>query len=413
MTDLHLLTATETLARLAAGTTSAAEVAAALDAAIAAREGTLRAFAWRDGPAAPVAHGPLAGLHLGVKDVLDTAGMPSQYGSPIWAGHRPRADAACVALARAAGLAVAGKTVTTEFATRHPGPTTNPWNPAHTPGGSSSGSAAGVAAGFFHYAFVTQTAGSIIRPAAYCGVHGFKPAFGTLHRAGMKVMSESLDTIGLLARSLDDIALGMTALTGRDHGRPSEKLPAPPRLLWCAGPGGAIAAAPMLALLDHAVQAARTAGAEVQEWVLPPEFAEAQRLHAITMNIEVAQALAWEWATSRAQMSDGLRERCAEALAQPPERVWQGRAAFADARAAFAAQGGWDAVVTLAAPDEAPPGLDWTGDPACNALWTALHAPCVAVPAGRGPGGLPVALQVVGWDDAAVLKAAAWLEGVL
>ena len=412
MSELHLLTATETLARIAAGTTSAHEVGEAIAAAVAAREPVLRAFAWRDGPPA-LGAGPLAGVQVGVKDVLDVAGMPAQYGSPAWDGHRPRADAACVALARRAGLGIAGKTVTTEFATRHPGPTTNPWNPRHSPGGSSSGSAAGVAAGFFHLAFATQTAGSIIRPAAYCGVHGFKPAFGTLHRAGMKVMSESLDTIGLLARSLDDIALGMTALTGRDHGRPSEALPAPPRLLWCAGPGRDIAAAHMLALLDRAVEAARGAGAEVAEWALPAEFAEAQRLHAITMNIEVAQALAWEWDAARALLSDGLRERCAEALDQPGERVWQGRAAFARARAAFAAQAGWDAVVTLAAADEAPEGLEWTGDPACNALWTALHAPCVSVPAGRGPGGLPVALQVVGWDDVAVLKAAAWLEGVL
>ncbi len=411
MTELHLLTATETLARLAAGSTSAAEVSDALAAAVQAREGTVRAFAWRDGPPA-IGTGPLAGLQIGVKDVLDTAGMPSQYGSPIWAGHRPRADAACVALARKAGLGIAGKTVTTEFATRHPGPTTNPWNAAHTPGGSSSGSAAGVAAGFFHLAFATQTAGSIIRPAAYCGVHGFKPSFGTLHRAGMKVMSESLDTIGLLARGLDDLALGMTALTGRDHGRPSAK-GGTPRFLWCAGPGAAIASPAALALLERVVQAAQAKGAEATEWVLPPEFAEAQRLHAITMNIEVAQALAWEWEHGRAQMSDGLRERCAEALAQPPERVWQGRAAFAAARAAFRAQAGWDAVITLAAPDEAPPGLDWTGDPACNALWTALHGPCVALPAGRGPGGLPLALQVVGWDDLAVLKAAAWLEGAL
>ena len=162
--------------------------------------------------------GPLHGLPLGVKDVLDTADMPTGYNSPIWQGHRPRADAGAVAWARAAGAVVLGKTVTTEFATRYPGPTTNPHNPAHTPGGSSSGSAAGVAAGYFPFAYGTQTAGSVIRPAAYCGVVGYKPTYGTIERHGMKLMAFSLDTIGVMARSVADCALLTSAVSGRDLG---------------------------------------------------------------------------------------------------------------------------------------------------------------------------------------------------
>ena len=155
-----------------------------------------------------------------MKDVLDTADMPSEYGSPIWAGWRPRADSAPVAWARAAGGVVIGKTVTTEFATRKPGPTANPANPGHTPGGSSSGSAAGVADGMFPVAFGTQTAGSIIRPAAYCGVVGYKPTFGMISRIGMKIMSDSLDTVGVMARSVADCAFFAGAVSGRDLGDP-------------------------------------------------------------------------------------------------------------------------------------------------------------------------------------------------
>ena len=414
MTDLHLLTATATLARLAAGTTSAGDVAAALDAAIAAREGTVRAFAWREGPATPAAHGPLAGLHLGVKDVLDTAGMPSQYGSPIWAGHRPRADAACVALARAAGLAIAGKTVTTEFATRQPGPTTNPWNPGHTPGGSSSGSAAGVAAGFVHYAFATQTAGSIIRPAAYCGVHGFKPSFGTLQRMGMKVMSESLDTIGLMARSLDDIALAMRAMTGWYDVTPSRRPGRAPRLALVTGPEAAAMLPETAALMDRAAESCRRAGAVVEALDLPPECRAAFDAQPHVMNREAAEALGWERAHAGAQLSPVLRENLDAALARPAEALLEGRRAFAAARAALgAALEGFDAVITPAAPGEAPEGLGWTGDPVFNKLWTALHWPCAAVPAGRGPRGLPLGVQVVARRDTACLTWAAWVEGAL
>ena len=421
MTDTADLTATQALAAIRAGRLSAADYMEACLDRIAAREGTIRAFAWLDPgqarrAAAAARPGPLAGIPIGVKDVIDTAEMPSQYGSPAWAGHRPRSDAACVAAARAAGAVVVGKTVTTEFATRHPGPTANPANPAHTPGGSSSGSAAGVGAGFFPIAFGTQTAGSIVRPAAYCGVVGFKPTYGTLHRAGMKVMSESLDTIGVMARSVADCALAMSAMSGLDFGAPDAKAPRAPRLALVMGPSADQAAPETVALIERAAEACRRAGATVTPLTLPAAMDAAYAAHPHVMNMESAEALGWELAHARAQLSEVLAERMDWARAQPMARLVEGRAAFAAARAAFpAAIEGFDAVLTPSAPGEAPEGLGWTGDPAFNTLWTLLHGPCVTVPAGTGPKGLPLGVQVAGriGDDAAVLGWAAWVQAAL
>ena len=227
MSDPADLSATEARSRIRAGTLRADDLLEGCLARIAAREPALRAFVHHDPVAVRAAvraapAGLLHGIPVGIKDVLDTYDMPSEYGSSIWAGHRPRADAAAVAWMRAAGGVAVGKTVTTEFATRKPGPTSNPHNPMHTPGGSSSGSAAGVAAGFFPLAFGTQTAGSIIRPAAYCGVVGYKPSFGLISRVGMKVMASGLDTVGMFARTAADCALLTQAVTGRDLGDPAE-----------------------------------------------------------------------------------------------------------------------------------------------------------------------------------------------
>jgi Asp-tRNA(Asn)/Glu-tRNA(Gln) amidotransferase A subunit family amidase len=425
MSDPSLLPATAAVRGLRTGTLSASELTDALLARIAAREPDLRAFAWHDPASARRAAaradatlrsgrplGPLHGLAFGIKDVLDTADMPSQYGSPIWAGHRPRADAAAVAMARRAGAIAVGKTVTTEFATRHPGPTANPRNPAHTPGGSSSGSAAGAAAGFFHAGFGTQTAGSIIRPAAFCGAVGFKPSFGMLHRGGMKVMSESLDTIGVIAGSVGDCALFMGGLTGRDFGSPEARPDAAPRIGLCLGPTADQASPETLALLDRVGAAASKAGATVTALRLPSVMEGAMEAHPVVMNMESAQALAWELDQAPAQISAVLRERMDWARSQPPAMLDEARRAFAAARMAFAdAMTPFDALLTPSAPGEAPEGLGWTGDPAFNSLWTLLHVPCVTVPAGEGPKGLPLGVQVVtgfGQDRAAL----AWAEWV-
>ncbi|MBD0274875.1 MAG: amidase, partial [Acetobacteraceae bacterium] len=359
--------------------------------------------------------GPLHGLLFGIKDVLDTADMPSQYGSPIWAGHRPRADASAVALARRAGAVAIGKTVTTEFATRHPGPTVNPRNPAHTPGGSSSGSAAGAAAGFFHAGLGTQTAGSVIRPAAFCGAVGFKPSFGALHRGGMKVMSESLDTVGVIAGSVGDCALFMAGLTERDFGDVEARPGVAPRLGLCLGPTADLASPETLALLDRVASAAGRAGASVAPLRLPPAMDDALEAHPFVMNMESAQALAWELDHAPAQISPVLRERMDWARSQRPARLDEARRAFAAARRAFVdAVAPFDALLTPSAPGEAPEGLGWTGDPAFNSLWTLLHGPCATGPAGEGPKGLPLGVQVVAafGKDREALAWAEWVRAV-
>ena len=413
------LSATEAARRIAAGSLRPEELLEACLERIAAREPVVRAFAHLDpslARAAPAGSGPLAGLPVGVKDVLDTADQPSQYGSPIWQGHRPRADASAVAATRRAGGRILGKTVTTEFATRHPGPTSNPHDPRRTPGGSSSGSAAGVAAGFFPLAFGTQTAGSVLRPAAYCGVTGFKPSFGLIHRAGMKVMSESLDTIGVFGRSAADCALLAGALTGLALGDPQRTTGTAPRIAVCAGPGGDKLPPETLGLLEEVASACARAGARVSRSALPEAVLAAHEVHPVVMNAESAQALAWERMAHPAQLSPVLADKMDWGAQVPAEHLADARATFHSARAAFLdLMADYDAVLTPSAPGEAPEGLDWTGDPVCNALWTALHGPCISLPAGTGPAGLPVGIQLVApfGQDRALLGWAGWLEGVL
>ncbi len=420
-----MLPATEAARRLRDGRLTATELAEALLDRIAAREPAVRAFAWQD-PAslrraaaqadaearAGRLRGPLHGLGLGVKDVLDTAEFPSQYGSPLWAGHRPRSDAACVALARRAGALVVGKTVTTEFATRQPGATANPANLGHTPGGSSSGSAAGAADGFFHAGFGTQTAGSIVRPAAYCGAVGFKPSYGTIARGGMKVMSESLDTIGVITRSVGDAALFMAGITGRDYGNPEVKPGRAPRLGLCLGPTADQAAPETLALLERAAAACAKAGATLVPLDLPAAVAALVQAHPVVMNAESAQSIAWEVSAASSQLSEGLLERMQWGANQGPAALDAARQVFWNAQAAFKDSiAGLDAILTPSAPGEAPEGLGWTGDPSFNFIWTCLWVPCVTVPVAQGPRGLPLGVQVVtglGQDSAAL----AWAEWV-
>ncbi|MBV8575466.1 MAG: amidase, partial [Acetobacteraceae bacterium] len=241
MSELHRLTASESVRRIASGRLRPEALMEACLDRIAAREPIIHAFAWLDPEqarraAATARPGKLHGLPIGVKDVLDTADMPSEYNSPIWREHRPRADAAAVAWAREAGAVVLGKTVTTEFANRHPGPTANPHDVRRTPGGSSSGSAAAVADHFLPLALGTQTAGSIIRPAAFCGAVGYKPSYGLINRHGMKLMSDSLDTVGVLARSVADCGLFADAVAGVDLGDPDRRPERAPRIGLCRSP---------------------------------------------------------------------------------------------------------------------------------------------------------------------------------
>jgi Asp-tRNA(Asn)/Glu-tRNA(Gln) amidotransferase A subunit family amidase len=415
------LTATGAARQMRDGRLTPAELMESCLARIAEREGTVRAFAWFDpalaraGSSAPRG-GPLHGLPIGVKDVLDTADMPSEYGSPIWRGWRPRADCAPVAWARAAGAVMIGKTVTTEFATRRPGPTGNPHNLCHTPGGSSSGSAAGVAAGFFPLAYGTQTAGSVLRPAAYCGVVGYKPTFGMINRHGMKLMSESLDTVGVIARSVADCALFARAVTGRDLGDSDARPERAPRIGICRSPAWDKALPETQALLPRIASALARAGAGVIDCELPPGVAAVEAAHPIVMNNESGRALGWELANARDQISEGLRERLEFGLSQTEATVADAHAAFDRAQREFSAcMEGLDALVTPSAPGQAPAGLEWTGDPAFNLIWTSLHVPCVTVPAGTGPDGLPLGIQIVTriGEDRQVLAWAQWVAAAI
>jgi Asp-tRNA(Asn)/Glu-tRNA(Gln) amidotransferase A subunit family amidase len=417
MGDPARLTAIQASRQIRDGKLRPEELMEACLARIAAREPVVRAFAWFDEAAAgrgaaAARPGPLYGLPIGVKDVLDTADMPSEYGSPIWSGWRPRADAAAVAWARAAGGVAIGKTVTTEFATRKPGPTANPHNLAHTPGGSSSGSAAGVADFFFPLAYGTQTAGSVIRPAAYCGVVGFKPTFGTINRFGMKVMAESLDTVGVMARSVADCALFAGAVAGRDFGNPEVRPERSLRIGVCRSPAWDKAGPETHALLERVASALGRAGASVVDRELPPEVAAVADAHTIVMNNESGRAMGWELASAREQLSEGLRERLEFGLACGEAEVLAANAVFVQAQRSFSGcMDGVDALVTPSAPGEAPAGLEWTGDPAFNLIWTSLHVPCVTVPAGTGPNGLPLGIQIVtriGQDQ----QALAWAQWV-
>ena len=421
MQDLAQLTATDVLRLIQNGRVEPMEwMEACLD-RIDLREGERHAFAHFDAEAPSRAAsrprpGPLAGMPIGVKDVLDTADMPSQYGSPIWAGWQPRADCAAVAAARAAGAIVVGKTVTTEFATRTPGATTNPANAAHTPGGSSSGTAAGVADFFFPIGFGTQTAGSIIRPAAYCGAVGYKPSFGTISRIGMKLMSDSLDTVGVMARSVADCAMFTGAITGRDLGNPDAKPDRAPRIGICRSFSWSQAAPETQGLLERAATVLSGSGGEVSDFELPTNFSALETAHPIVMNHESACAIGWEMNNHSNQISAVLQERMDFGLVQTEATRNAAYSTFASTQAAFAAaMRDLDILVTPSAAGEAPAGIEWTGDPVFNYIWTSLHVPCVTVPVGTGPHGLPLGIQIVGrrGADRIVLAYAQWVASAL
>jgi len=401
---------------------SALETVEASLAAIEARDGELHAwkavdpeFARRQAralDASPV-RGPLHGIPVGVKDIFDTADLPTEYGSPIYKGHRPAADAACVALARAAGAVILGKTVTTEFATMVPGATVHPRDPRRTPGGSSSGSAAAVAAGMVRFAYGTQTVGSTIRPAAYCGVVGYKPSYGMISRSGMKLGAESLDTVGIIARDVADAALLAAASSMRDDLLEVERVEKP-RLGVCRSPNWHHMSAEGIESFESAVERLARKGARIVEKEMPLD--ELDAASAIILVYEVARGLAHEVVNHRSSISPMLLERLdageamqyaqyAKAIAYAAICRWRVRDACSDI----------DAVLTPSATGEAPLGLDSTGNTAMNRLWTLLHGPCVTVPAGEGPAGMPLGVQLVGLPagDARTLAVAAWAERAL
>jgi Asp-tRNA(Asn)/Glu-tRNA(Gln) amidotransferase A subunit family amidase len=435
--DLHGLSAADAARLIHGGEISSVELVEACLARVRDIDGQVQAWAFLD-PEHALAQaraadelrltgeptGPLHGVPVGLKDIIDTADMPTENGSVLHAGRTPSRDASVVALLRAAGAVIMGKTVTTEFATRTPGKTHNPHNPAHTPGGSSSGSAAAVAAGMVPLALGSQTTGSTIRPAAYCGVYGLKPTHGLIPRHGMFQLSRTLDHVGLFARSIDDIALLLEQLAGHDEREPDSR----PR---ARVPYRAVAAAepplpPMFAfvktsLWDRVDADAREAFAElvaalgdrVEEIELVPALDEVLEWQRAIGGAEIAINLRREWDKGRDQLSPALRERIERgrevraidylgALARIPEL---------NASLLELFEQRYDALLTPASFGTAPVGLGSTGDPAMCALWTLCGMPALSVPLLQGENGLPLGVQLVGarHRDGQLLRTARWL----
>jgi amidase len=407
---------------IAAGRLTAEALASAYLDRIAAREGVVGAWQYLDrnqvltearlrDRGAP--SGPLHGLPIAVKDLLDTVDMPTTYGSPIYERHRPAADAACVALARAAGAVILGKTVTTEFACFTPGHTANPRNPAHTPGGSSSGSAAAVADGMVPLAFGSQTAGSIIRPAAFCGCIGYKPSFGVLPRAGAKMLADSLDTIGAMARDVADVAFFVGALAERSALRDVAMPDVPPRFGLYETPMWPQAEPSTVTALEKARTAFERAGASVITLATPSEHQRLTEVQETVMGFEAVRALAYERIRHSAELSPRLGQLLDQGLTVGADAY---DAAMAEAAAARLQLndffGSCDTLLVPAAPGEAPAGLGYTGDPVFNRMWTLLGTPCVTIPAHWGESGLPTGIQLVGriGDDARLMAAALFAE---
>jgi amidase len=414
------LTATEAATLISAGRlSSSALVQSCLD-RIAMRERTVHAWANID-PAAAMdqAHardaeatkGLLHGIPVAVKDVIDVAGVPTGMGSPIYDGYVPFADAACVAALRSAGAVILGKTVTAEFAGVSPGPTTHPAAPDRTPGGSSSGSAAAVADHMVSVALGTQTGGSIIRPAAFCGVVGFKPSFGTINRAGLKFAAESFDTIGMMARDVNDVALVWRALVGAGTA-PLGTPETPPRLLVFRGHQWDRAASETVSAIEQTVRRLRDRGAHIEELPVPDGFAELSKARIVINGYERARALAWELQYHARQLSSAMlrvvtdgRTYSYDSYLAAVRLVESWRVRMADIIGAH------DAILTAAVNGEAPMGLASTGDASFQEIWSLLHLPAMTLPLATGPSGLPVGVQLVGrrLDDARLLQLAKWV----
>jgi Asp-tRNA(Asn)/Glu-tRNA(Gln) amidotransferase A subunit family amidase len=392
--------------------------------AIAAREGEIGAFTALDlerarrmaeARGAALAAQPLRGLAVGMKDIFDTADFPTQYGSAIYTGHQPKADAAATSMVRRAGGLVLGKTVTTEFAHLDPGKTRNPHNLAHTPGGSSSGSAAGVAAGMLPMALGTQTGGSVIRPASYCGVAGFKPSYGLIPTVGLKCFSWHLDTVGLFAAGVADVAFAAEAITGRPL-RIDGTMPAAPRIGMLRNPPWPEASDEMLTAVEIAARTSITNGAGVIDIELPPIFADAFRAHGTIHDYEGYQSLAYEYDHHRDRIGSQLRVLLDRAAGVTPEAYDSARRTSRRARMALAElMTDLDVILTPSAPGAAPEGLGSTGSSTFNRLWTLMGPPCVNVPGLASDGGLPLGVQVVGrfGRDHATLAAARFVEDAI
>ncbi len=423
--------------RIAAGALSARDATEACLARIAERDPVIHAFAHIDPDHArrqadaldrhrkagrPL--GPLHGVPVGVKDIIDTADYPTENGTVLDAGRRPRRDAVLVGRLRAAGAVIIGKTVTTETAYFNPGPTRNPHNLEHTPGGSSAGSAAAVADGMIPLAIGSQTAGSVIRPASFCGVVGVKPTRGLVPLTGLLTLSEPLDTAGVFATTLEDAALILDAMAGYDPSDPRTRPEPKPNLLAAArtdpplrptvaiveGPAWGEASDDVRGLLD---EVAATLGDRADRVPLPDVFANARPALLTIMKTGFARHLRPYVERGEASLSPILRE----AIAEGAGTLATDYLAALDWQTVLTAGldkifDRYDAIITPAAPGEAPAGLGSTGNAAFNVLWTFVGTPALTLPIARGSSGLPIGLQVVCriGEDARLFRTARWLE---
>jgi amidase len=406
-----------------AGEITSEELVASCLERIAAREETVRAWEYID-PEAAIAlakkadatprRSPLHGIPFAAKDIIDTADMPTAHGSPIYQGNQPKKDGACVTAMLEAGAVLMGKTVTTEFATFYPGKTRNPHNPEHTPGGSSSGSGAAVGDNMVPLAFGTQTAGSLIRPAAYNGICGLKPSFGTVDLAGVKILHPGLDHLGYMARSVDDLAVYYDIVRGAVPSTLADGIGRPPRVGLCRTFKWDQAEPETIKAIEDAARALEGLGAEVTEQNLPEDMADIADIHTTILNVGLSQHLLTEWTQHRDQISERLQEMIQAGIdttesdyvaALTSANQYRGRAddMFGDC----------DIFLTPSAPGVAPKGFDSTGNPMFQIPWTLLRTPCVTIPFTTGPEGLPVGVQLIARPgaDEKLLAIAKWFHG--
>jgi len=441
LTNLHSLSASDAVHLIRQGAIDSAQLVEACLARVRETDTQVQAWAFLDPDHAlaqaraaddlkrqglPI--GPLHGVPVGVKDIFDTADMPTEYGSVLYAGRTPSRDSAAVAMLRAAGAVIIGKTVTTEFATQAPGKTRNPHDPERTPGGSSSGSAAAVAAGMVPLALGSQTNGSVIRPAAFCGVLGFKPTHGLIPRHGMFMLSRTLDQVGVFARTVHDLALLAGQLVGYDERDPdtrpraripfaevaAEEPPLPPMFAFVKTPHWERADEETKEAFGELIE---HLGDRVEEVELFPSAAEAWQWHETIMEAEMAANLEREWKEGRDRLSDSLRaqlERGREVRAVDYQRAVARIRPIHESFVELFEQR-YDAILTPAAPGTAPKDLASTGDPSFCTLWTLCGMPAVSLPLLQGTNGLPLGVQLVGPrdGDARLLRTARWLAAAV
>jgi Asp-tRNA(Asn)/Glu-tRNA(Gln) amidotransferase A subunit family amidase len=418
MTAPRELTMSEASARIAAGSLTSEDLVRSFLERIAARDAEVKAWSWLD-PDMVIRtareldkqprRGPLHGIPVAIKDMIDTRDMPTQHNSPIYAGHRPGQDAACVAILRAAGAIIFGKTDTHEFAAAGRLPATrNPHDLTRTPGGSSSGSAAAVADFQVGFALGTQTGGSTIRPASFCGVHAIKPTWGLLNREGAKIYSITLDTIGWYGRSVSDLVMLAKAYNI------TNEVPEPPpirglKIAVYKTPYWKSAQDETGVALQTAADRLASKGATVSEITLDPAFDRTNEYQNWIGRGEGRAAFLADYRANHALLHQDFRDRVEDKDGVFPEKYRDGLDGIAALRPAFdAAARGYDALLCPAAVGEAPQSLKTTGDAVFNRMWTGLHAPCVALPWHRGPNGMPVGFQLVGprYSDGRLLAVA-------